>query len=129
MTFELTLLVWSTALFGLYVGVQATLYRMQHGVEFAATGRDNEPAPNALNARAQKAVRNLIETYPVFLALAVATILADRSDVLTQWGALTYFVARLAYLPLYVSGIKYLRSLVWTISAIGLILMFFGVAF
>ena len=38
MTIEVTLLVWSTALFGLYVGTQAILYRMQHGVMFAATG-------------------------------------------------------------------------------------------
>ena len=39
MPLELTLLIWSTTLFGLYVGVQSLLYRMQHGVEFAATGR------------------------------------------------------------------------------------------
>ena len=129
MTLELRLLVWSTTLFGLYIGVQSVLYRMQHGVVFAATGRDNEAQPNAGNARAQKALRNLIETYPVFVALAVATVLADRSDVLTQWGAVLYFVARIAYLPLYVFGVKYVRSLVWCVAATGLVLMFFGVAF
>ena len=129
MTLELTLLVWSTALFGLYIGVQSTLYRMQHGVVFAATGRDHEPPPNPLSARSEKALRNLIETYPVFVVLVVASVLADRSDVLTQWGALTYFVARIAYLPLYVAGVKYLRSLVWSVSALGLVLLFIGVAF
>ena len=129
MTLELTLLVWSTALFGLYIGVQSTLYRMQHGVVFAATGRDHEPPPNPLSARSEKALRNLIETYPVFVVLVVASVLADRSDALTQWGALTYFVARIAYLPLYVAGVKYLRSLVWSVSALGLVLLFIGVAF
>ncbi|MBK8084379.1 MAG: MAPEG family protein [Devosia sp.] len=129
MTLELTLLVWSTALFGLYIGVQSTLYRMQHGVVFAATGRDHEPPPNPLSARSEKALRNLIETYPVFVVLVVASVLADRSDALTQWGALTYFVARIAYLPLYLAGVKYLRSLVWSVSALGLVLLFIGVAF
>ena len=128
MTIELTMLIWSTALFGLYVGTQAILYRMQHGVEFAATGRDDEPEPNVWNARAQKALRNLIETYPVFLALIVASIVGDRSGALTHWGGAIYLVARIIYLPLYLSGIKYVRSLVWVVSAIGLLLLFFGVA-
>jgi len=129
MTIELTMLIWSTTLFGFYVGTQAILYRIQHGVEFAATGRDDEPEPNVWNARAQKALRNLIETYPVFLALIVASIVGDRSGALTQWGSAIYLVARVIYLPLYVSGIKYVRSLVWVVSAIGLLMLFFGVAF
>lgn len=128
MTIELTLLVWSTGLFALYVGVQSVLYRMQHGVEFALTGRDDEPKPNPLNQRAEKALRNLQETYPVFLALAVAAALG-RGDDLTLWGSVIYLVARVVYLPLYLFGVKYIRSLVWTISAVGLIILFIGVAF
>jgi len=128
MTIELTLLIWSTGLSALYIGVQSTLYRMQHGVEFAATGRDDEPKPNALNQRADKALRNLQETYPVFLALAVVAALG-RGDDLSVWGSVIYLVARVVYLPLYVFSVKYIRSLVWTISAVGLILMVIGVAF
>jgi len=129
MTIELTLLIWSAALFGLYIGVQSTLYRMQHGVVFAATGRDHEPPPNPMSARSEKALRNFLETYPLFVALVAATVLAGRSDELTQWGAQIYFWARIVYLPLYVLGVKYLRSLVWSVSATGLGLLFFGVAF
>jgi uncharacterized MAPEG superfamily protein len=129
MSLELTLLIWSTVLFGLYLGAQSTLYRMQHGVKFANTARDNEEAPNVLTARGEKALRNFLETYAVFIALAVATELSDRSDGLTQWGAVIWFVARIAYLPLYLAGVVNIRSLVWLISAIGLALMFFGVAF
>ncbi len=127
MTTELSLLIWSTGLYALYIGVQSTLYRMQHGVEFAATDRDDEPRPNPLNQRAEKALRNLQETYPVFLALAVAAALG-RGDDLSLWGSVIYLVARVAYLPLYVLGVKYIRSLVWTISVVGLIVMAIGVA-
>ena len=129
MSLELTLLVWSTTLFGGYIGVQSLLYRMQHGVMFAVTGRDNETGPTPMSARSERALRNLIESYAVFVALAVAIELSGRSDGLTQWGALFYFWARWVYLPLYVFGVPYVRSLVWTISALGLVLMFFGVAF
>lgn len=129
MSIELALLVWSTTLFGGYVGVQAILYRMQHGIWFAGSARDHETPPDVLNARAQKALRNLIETYGVFVALAVATELSGRSDGFTQWGAQLYFWARWAYLPLYIVGVQYVRSLAWCVAAAGLMLMFFGVAF
>ena len=128
MSIELTLLVWSATLFAGYVGVQSILYRLQHGVRFANSARDQEAPPNVWNARAEKALRNLIETYGVFVALAVATELSGRSDGLTQWGAQLYFSARWAYLPLYVLGVQQVRSLVWLVAAAGLMLMFFGVA-
>ena len=129
MSIELTLLVWSTALFGLYVGAQATLYRMQHGVIHAATARDNDTPPSVMSGRAERALRNLIETYGVFVALAVAIEISGRSDALTVWGAQLYFWARIAYLPLYLFGVQYIRSLVWSVSALGLLLMFVGVLF
>lgn len=129
MSVELTLLVWSTTLFGGYIGAQSTLYRLQHGIAFANSGRDNEPPPNLMNARAEKALRNLIETYGVFVALAVATELSGRSDGLTQWGAHLWFWARWAYLPLYLLAVPMLRSLAWSVAALGLALMFFGAAF
>ena len=129
MSIELTLLVWSTTLFAGYIGVQSILYRLQHGVRFANSGRDDEAPPNLMNARAEKALRNLIETYAVFVALAVATEISGRSDALTQWGSQLYFWARWVYLPLYIAGVQYVRSLVWMVAAVGLMLMFLGVAF
>lgn len=129
MSIELTLLAWSTVVFALYLGAQSTLYRMQHGVKFANTARDNEAPPDVLTARAEKALRNFLETYAVFIALAVATELSGRSDGLTVWGAQLWFWCRIAYLPLYIAGVVNIRSLVWFISAIGLTLMFLGVAF
>lgn len=129
MSIELTLLVWSTVVFALYLGAQSTLYRVQHGVKFANTARDNEGPPNVLTARAEKALRNFLETYGVFIALAVATELSGRSDALTVWGAQIWFWCRILYLPLYLFGVVNIRSLVWFVSAIGLALMFFGVAF
>jgi uncharacterized MAPEG superfamily protein len=127
MSFELTLVVWSALLFALYIGVQSTLYRMQHGVKFANTARDNEAPPNPMNARAEKALRNFLETYGLFVALALAAAVAGKSNGLTQWGAGLYYGARIVYLPLYLIGIPQLRSLAWVVSLIGLILLFFGV--
>ena len=129
MSIELTLLVWSTGLFGLYVGAQAGLYRLQHGVLHAATARDHDAPPSVMSGRAERALRNLIETYGVFVALAVAIEISGRSDALTVWGAQLYFWARIAYLPLYLFGVVFIRSLVWSVAALGLVLMFLGILF
>jgi len=129
MSVELFMLILSTTLVAGYIGVQSILYRLQHGVVFAGSARDFEAPPNKLSARGEKALRNLLETYAVFVALAVATVLADRSDWLTQWGAQIWFWSRWAYLPLYVFGVPYVRSLAWLVSAAGLVMMFIGVMF
>ncbi|ODT82778.1 MAG: hypothetical protein ABS76_06905 [Pelagibacterium sp. SCN 64-44] len=129
MSIELTLLIWSAALACAYVLVQSTAYRLDYGVRFAGSQRDNERPPNKWAGRGERALRNFLETYGIFIALAVATELSGRSDALTQWGAQIWFWARWAYLPAYFVDIPFLRSAIWTVSAIGLIVLFVGVAF
>lgn len=129
MSIELTLLVWSVILAGAYIGVQSTLYRIDYGVAHANGQRDDERPPNKWTLRGQRALGNFLETYSIFIALAVATELSGRSDGLTQWGAQIWFWARWAYLPAYFIDIRQMRSLIWTISLVGLLLMFAGVAF
>jgi len=129
MSIELTLLVWSVALAMAYLGVQSTLYRIDYGLEHANSQRDQERPPNKWTRRGARALSNFLETYAVFIALSVATELSGRSDALTQWGGIVWFVARWAYLPAYFIDIPQMRSLIWTASLGGLLAMFFGVAF
>jgi uncharacterized MAPEG superfamily protein len=126
MSTELTLLLWSTTIVGAYILVQSTLYRLQHGIIHAATARDSEPPANVWTARSERALRNLLETYAVFVVLCIATELSGRAGATTAWGAHFWFWSRWAYLPLYVLGVPYVRSLVWTVSAVGLTMMFAG---
>ncbi|UYO01167.1 MAG: MAPEG family protein [Devosia sp.] len=127
MSLELTYLIWSVALGALYLCVQSTLYRLDYGVEFAGSQRDHERAPNRWTVRGQRALANFLETYPLFVALVVAIEFSGRSDSLTFWGAHLWFWARLVYLPCYFIDLKFLRSGVWTVSLVGLLLMFAGV--
>ena len=124
----LTLLAWSPVLPGLYIALQALLYRLEHGFRYSAGGRDDEPpAQSPYLQRSEKALRNLLETYGAFVALAAVAVLGHRDGTLAQWGGGLYFAARIAYLPLYLFAVRYLRSLVWTVSAFGLALMFWAV--
>jgi uncharacterized MAPEG superfamily protein len=127
MSFELTYLLWSAALAFAYMMVQAGAYRLQSGVADANSTRDHEPEPNLLTGRATRALRNFQETYPIFIALAVVAVAAGRTDALTHWGIILWFWARLAYLPAYLMGLSPWRSLIWSVSMIGLVMMFIGV--
>lgn len=129
MSYELTLLVWSTALVAVYVSTQAILYRLDYGFAHAATPRDRERRPGILAERGARALRNLLETYGAFVALAVAIEMSGKANGLTFWGGQLYFWARWVYLPLYIAGVPYWRSFIWSVGALGLTLMFFGVAF
>lgn len=129
MTLELTYLIWSAALGFVYLNVEAGLYRLQAGIKQANGVRDDDPQPNVLTGRGRRAFHNFLESYGLFIALAAATVISGRGDALTALGCQLYFWARLAYLPLYVFGISPARSIVWSVSIVGLVLLFIGVAF
>ena len=130
MQVQVSLLIWSSALLGLYIGPQSILYRVEYGIMFAAGPRDGEAgAKSVYLQRSDRALRNFLETYGAFIALSAGAVLSQHTNTSTQWGAITYFAARIAYLPLYVFGVRFVRSAAWVASVIGLAAMFFGLVF
>jgi len=73
--------------------------------------------------RLARALDNFSETFPLFAALVLAVVVAGKGGLLSQWGAGLYFVARVLYLPLYVFGLPFIRTLVWNVSALGIVLL------
>lgn len=130
MSITLSLLVWSSAVFALYLGVQAILFQLEYGIKFGAGPCDDKgPAKGAMLGRSERALRNFLETYPVFIALSAAIVFADKASGITEWGGILYLLCRVLYLPAYLGGVPYLRSMIWLIAMLGLASMFFGVAF
>lgn len=129
MTTELALLLWSLPLYGLYLGAQSLIYRWEHGLMYAQTARDDESPPGAILARADRALRNFQETWPAFIVLALVAHLAAPGEPLVFWGAVVWLAGRVLYLPLYLTGVFGLRSLVWLVATTGLFLMLWGVLF
>ena len=87
---------------------------------YLLTSRDESIEVAALVGRAKRAHSNLLESLPVFLVLAVLSIIqeVDNYDLATYWLGL-----RFLYVPLYVFNVTYVRSLSWGISAICLVWM------
>jgi uncharacterized MAPEG superfamily protein len=127
MAAELNVLLWSTVLAFVYLAVHGQLLRRQIGYAPENESRDNDPEPDLMAGRGIRAFRNLLETYPIFIALVVVTVLGERSSSLTQWGAWIWLIARAVYLPAYIIGLGRPRSAIWAVSMLGLLLMFIGI--
>jgi len=122
MTAELKILAWTIILGIAHVFVAAGMATHQRGLKWNAGNRDGEAKPlSGAAARAGRASSNFLETFPFFAAAVLAVVAAKANTAHTALGAEIYFWARVAYLPIYVVGIPYARTLVWAVSFWGLL--------
>jgi uncharacterized MAPEG superfamily protein len=73
--------------------------------------------------RLERALHNFVETFPLFAAAVLTAHVAATHGWMTEWGAQLYFWARVVYLALYAAGIFLLRSLVWNVATLGIVLI------
>ena len=120
----LSLIVASVALLFVHVGAQAIAATSELGSAWNTGPRDEGVKPQgAVAGRAERALRNYLETYAAFAVLAVALVVSGRADGIGLIGGATWLVARIVYIPLYLAGIPYWRSLAWLAAVVGLALM------
>ena len=82
--------------------------------------RDEPPEASISCQRAQRALTNMIEALILFLPVAVLAALkpgVDQSAAIL--GAQIFLIARVVYIPTYIFGITFLRSLVWGAGHVG----------
>ncbi len=86
--------------------------------------RDTLPEPSKYYGRMQKAAANFGENLPVFLALAVLALVIEGVDMaLAERGAMLFVLARVAYIAVYVAGVPFVRSVIFTAGLAGQVMM------
>ena len=123
MTPELTYLLYAVILLIAHIVIQATFSDLSKGIFWAMGSQDEARDQHAVAHRIERALRNYLETFPAFVALALLIAIADRSSDLSANGAALYLWARVAYIPAYASGIPLVRSVAWFASMGGLVMM------
>lgn len=96
----------------------------QRGYRWSSSPRDEEVPPlRGVAGRLDRALRNFVETFPLFAAAVLAAHVLNVHNALTEWSARLYFLARVVYVLLYAAGIPLVRSLVWNVATISILLL------
>lgn len=85
--------------------------------------RDKLPEMSVVASRLDRAKNNMLEALPIFLALALLALVKGGDTSGVAHAASIFLVARVVYVPAYVSGVPVLRSLVWLAGVASLVMM------
>jgi uncharacterized MAPEG superfamily protein len=124
MPLELKLLVWSVGLAIVQMIVAVTGASMQFGLPALAGNREDLPRPTGWAGRAARAHHNMLENLVLFAVLVVAASVVEKMNAMTALGAQLFFWGRVAYAPIYIVGIPWVRTAAFAVSMAGLILIF-----
>lgn len=122
-----TLILLVLALYLLQIFLQETS-RFGFDLRGIVGSRDHPPAPSVIAGRLERAKDNLRESLPFFLALALLAVVRGGDTSRSAHAATVFLVARVAYVPAYVSGLPWLRSITWLVAIASLGAMALAVA-
>ena len=89
----------------------------------ALGNRDHMRPLTVTGERAARALANLHEALPVFLGLALMDMIVAPDAAQARTGALVFLVARVLYAGVYIAGVPVVRTLLWAVSWVGLVMM------
>ena len=86
-----------------------------------------DPTPRPLppwGRRADRTYINAVENFAPFAALVIVAHLAGKADAMTAFWATCYFWLRLAHAVVYLFGVPYVRTLVFTLGFVAVVGIF-----
>lgn len=120
MAVELKIAALGALLLFIHIFVAVRYKTAQYGRAWNVSARDATlPAPNPITGRLIRAQANFQETFPIAVVALLGVVIAGRTSQWTALGGWIWLGARLVYLPLYWAGIPVIRTLVWTVSMVG----------
>jgi uncharacterized MAPEG superfamily protein len=125
MTLDLTYLVWAAALTMAQLLIVIVGATMQIPLPVLAGNRETAVEGRGWLGRAQRAHRNILESLVLFAILVLVAHVAGKANAMTALGAAVYFWARVVYAVIYLLGITWVRSLVFGVSMVGLLMILF----
>lgn len=121
---ELLLLAASIVLGLVHLVAVSHLQSRQRGYRWTAGSRDGTPAPlTGLAGRAERSLRNYLETFPLFAAAVLAAAASHSHGWMTVTGAHLYLWGRIGYAAAYLLDLPLTRSLVWNVPTAGILMI------
>jgi uncharacterized MAPEG superfamily protein len=101
---------------------------LQRGYGWATSARDVAAEPLVgIPARLERAMRNYLETFTFFAATVMLAHTVGGRAWMMAAGSQVYFYGRVAYLPLYAFGVPVLRTVVWNVSVLGIVMVLLSI--
>ncbi len=123
MSIELRILAWSIVLGLVHIVMQAHAASLQVGYRWTAFAREARPPLTGVAGRLERALRNFLETFPLFAAAVLLVHVTGREGPLSATGATLYLAARIVYVPLYAAAVPLVRSLAWNVAFAGIVMI------
>ena len=124
MAIELKIAAFGALLLLVHIFAAVHLKTKQYGREWNVGARDEALPPlDPVAGRLARAQTNFLETFPIAIVALLGVVIADRTSQWTALGGWIWLGARLVYLPLYAKGVPVLRTVAFTISIAGLVMV------
>ena len=126
---ELQMLCWAVVLGLAQLAIATTLVVLERGLPWATGPRDTPGSSlGRLAGRMDRAWCNYRETFVYFAASVLAVTALGKTSASSALGAEIYLAARIVYVPLYAAGLPFVRTLVWGVSAAGIVMVLLAAA-
>lgn len=123
MPHDLQMLVWSAALAIVQMLIAVLVAIPAVGLPTLAGNREGLAPFTGLALRAQRAHLNMIENIAIFAIFVIVAQLTGKANATTALGTTIFFWARLVYAIVYLAGIPWVRTAVWAVSFVGLVMV------
>jgi uncharacterized MAPEG superfamily protein len=124
---ELVCLEIGVVLWLAHVLIQAGLGSVELPFGYLFTARDAPAqAKGVMFGRATRALANYVENFAPFVALDLGLMVTNHPG---GFGPTLWIICRILYIPLYLFAVTYGRTAIWALSLVGLVMMFFKLAF
>jgi len=120
---DLKYLLFSVLLTAVQVVIAAAAANQVVGLSTLAGNREKLPEMTGFAGRAKRAHLNMLENMVLFTALVLVAAVAGKANATTALGAAIFFWARLVYAVVYLIGVPWLRTVIWTVSVIGMVMI------
>ena len=93
-------------------------------MEWNISARDTKaPELTGIAGRLDRAFKNFMETFVFFGAAVLIVEARQTTSDISLYGSLIYLIARTIYVFIYAAGIKIVRTVVWFVSLVGLLMV------
>jgi uncharacterized MAPEG superfamily protein len=116
--------VWSAVLTLVLVVIAVGGATLQVGLPTLAGNREGLPEMTGWAGRAARAHRNMLESLVLFAVLVLVAHIIGIHNPMTLLGVQLFFWGRVAHAIIYIAGLPWLRTVAWTVSVVGLVLIF-----